>query len=79
MVEESQVISRHSTGTCPVFPSRPDGDSQTTYIFFSCLQYCAARIRAEEVCSHFFLSVHTATPSLEDYGQVYIVHTGFAG
>ena len=27
----------------------------------------------------FFLSIHTATPSLEDYEQVYIVHTGFAG
>ena len=27
----------------------------------------------------FFLSVHTATPSLKDYEQVYIVHTGFAG
>ena len=26
-----------------------------------------------------FLSVHAATPSLEDYEQVYIVHTGFAG
>ena len=25
----------------------------------------------------FFLSIHTATPSLEDYEQVYIVHTGF--
>ena len=27
----------------------------------------------------FFLSIHTATPSLEDYEQAYIVHTGFAG
>ena len=27
----------------------------------------------------FFLSIHTATPSLENYEQVYIVHTGFAG
>ena len=25
------------------------------------------------------LSIHTATPSLEDYEQAYIVHTGFAG
>ena len=25
-----------------------------------------------------FLSIHTATPSLEDYEQTYIVHTGFA-
>ena len=27
----------------------------------------------------FFLSIHTATTSLEDYEQAYIVHTGFAG
>ena len=27
----------------------------------------------------FFLSIHTATPSLEDYEQAYIVHTGSAG
>ena len=27
----------------------------------------------------FFPSVHTATPALEDYEQVYIVHTGFVG
>ena len=27
----------------------------------------------------FFLSVHTVTPSLEDYEHVYILHTGFAG
>ena len=27
----------------------------------------------------FFLSVRTATPSLEDYEQVDIVHTSFAG
>ena len=26
-----------------------------------------------------FFSIHTATPSLEDYEQAYIVHTGFAG
>ena len=26
-----------------------------------------------------FLSIHTATISLEDYEQAYIVHTGFAG
>ena len=26
-----------------------------------------------------FLSIHPATPSLEDYEQAYIVHTGFAG
>ena len=25
-----------------------------------------------------FLSVYTATPSLEDYEQMYIVHSGFA-
>ena len=31
--------------------------------------------------SFLFLSIHvrTATPSLEDYEQVYIVHTCFAG
>ena len=29
--------------------------------------------------SVFFLSIHTATSSLEDYEQAYIVHTGFAG
>ena len=34
---------------------------------------------AEDSVLFFFLSIHTATPSLENYEQVYTVHAGFAG
>ena len=35
--------------------------------------------KSEPFSYNVFLSIHTATPSLEDYEQAYIVHTGFAG
>ena len=45
------------------------------YIFAHSSWYTHTRGHA----NRFFLSIYTATPSLEDYEQAYIIHTGFAG